>query len=221
MAQEVQLQGAIYSNVPTVALPDHNGVLHDFTDVTETTASAADVATGKIFFNAAGEKTTGTSSGGGSASKFVHGEFTTQSSTGVQTIPLNYSGSGYPVMAYVFVKGGAYANGSTWYSAVRRYAVGVWCFSKSNFSSRPTWTTSGVANQGVTAAIYKSSAQTATSYTRTSAMNTNLYTTADPSATRVNVVKFRNSTTMKVYVNTSSYGLLPGIDYEYYIVYSS
>lgn len=65
MAQQVRLMGATYNDVPSVLLPDANNVLHAFTDTTPTTAGAADVASGKLFFDALGVLTTGTASGGG------------------------------------------------------------------------------------------------------------------------------------------------------------
>lgn len=65
MAQEVHLMGATYSDVPSILLPDSSSTLHQFTDVTGTTATASDVASGKIFYTAAGVQTTGTGSGGG------------------------------------------------------------------------------------------------------------------------------------------------------------
>ena len=65
MAQNITLMGASYSAVPAVNLPKTGGGTATFTDVTDTTASAADVATGKYFYTAAGVRTAGTNSGGG------------------------------------------------------------------------------------------------------------------------------------------------------------
>ena len=65
MAQNITLLGASYSNCPAVQLPKTGGGTATFTDVTDTTAAAADVATGKYFYTAAGVRTQGTNSGGG------------------------------------------------------------------------------------------------------------------------------------------------------------
>ena len=65
MAQNITLQGATYSAVPAVELPKQGGGTATFTDVTDTTAAAADVATGKYFYTSAGVRTAGTNSGGG------------------------------------------------------------------------------------------------------------------------------------------------------------
>lgn len=71
MAQNITLMGASYSAVPAVTLPKTGGGTASFTDVTDTTAAAADVATGKYFYTAAGVRTQGTNSGGGGTSKNV------------------------------------------------------------------------------------------------------------------------------------------------------
>lgn len=71
MAQNITLLGASYSNVPAVQLPKTGGGTATFTDVTDTTAAAADVATGKYFYTAAGVRTTGTNSGGGGSTKNI------------------------------------------------------------------------------------------------------------------------------------------------------
>lgn len=67
MAQNIALQGAVYSAVPAVTFPKQGGGTASFTDVTDTTAAAADVASGKYFYTAAGVRTAGTASGGGSS----------------------------------------------------------------------------------------------------------------------------------------------------------
>ena len=65
MAQNITLLGASYSDVPSVTLPKTGGGTARFTDVTDTTAAAGDVASGKYFYTSAGVKTQGTASGGG------------------------------------------------------------------------------------------------------------------------------------------------------------
>ena len=64
MAQTVNLWGATYSNVPAIDVPNGNSTAR-FTDVTPTTATDADVASGKIYFKSDGSQSTGTASGGG------------------------------------------------------------------------------------------------------------------------------------------------------------
>ena len=84
MAQNITLWGASYSDVPSVNLPKTGGGTASFTDVTDTTASASDVATGKYIYTSAGVRTQGTNSGGGGDSKnvqVVQGTTRTTSST--------------------------------------------------------------------------------------------------------------------------------------------
>ena len=69
--RNISLLGATYNGVPAVQLPISGGGTATFTEVTDTTATAADVASGKYFYTAAGVKTEGTNSGGGGESKNV------------------------------------------------------------------------------------------------------------------------------------------------------
>lgn len=68
MAQNITLLGASYSAVPAVTLPKTGGGTARYDDASVTTATASDVASGKIFLASDGTITTGTSSGGGGGS---------------------------------------------------------------------------------------------------------------------------------------------------------
>ena len=66
MAQNVTIAGASFQAVPALLIPlTGGGGNAQFTDVSDTTAAAADVASGKYFYTASGVKTAGTASGGG------------------------------------------------------------------------------------------------------------------------------------------------------------
>ena len=82
MAQNVTILGASYSNVPAVTLPKTGGGTARFDDATVTTATASDVAQGKVFLASNGTITTGTASGGSSKNtQVVQGTTRTTSST--------------------------------------------------------------------------------------------------------------------------------------------
>lgn len=82
MAQNVTIMGASYSNVPAVTLPKTGGGTARFDDATVTTATASDVAQGKVFLASDGTITTGTASGGSSKNtQVVQGTTRTTSST--------------------------------------------------------------------------------------------------------------------------------------------
>ena len=68
MAQNITLMGATFQNCPAVLLPKQGGGTARFDDASVTTATASDVASGKVFLAANGTITTGTNSGGGGGS---------------------------------------------------------------------------------------------------------------------------------------------------------
>lgn len=69
-ARNISLLGATYSNVPGVTLPVSGGGSATFYEVSDTTAAASDVATGKYFYTSAGVRTQGTNSGGGGSIQY-------------------------------------------------------------------------------------------------------------------------------------------------------
>lgn len=86
MSQNISLWGASYSNVPSVTLPKTGGGTASFTDVTDTTATASDVASGKYFYTAAGAKTQGTGTSGGYITQDANGYVVLSPSNGVPTL---------------------------------------------------------------------------------------------------------------------------------------
>lgn len=228
-SRNISLMNATYSAVPAVQLPISGGGTATFYEISDTTASASDVASGKYFYTSGGVLTQGTSSGGGGASNIVQGTFTTGSSTGVaETFSINYTGSGYPIALMVYVDGGAYNNSTggntTWYNSLQRYAIGAFYLTKSQIPVTPTYSTSGGANYGTVAVIYKNSTSQATTYSRTSSMTANSYTSSstNANATVATTVRFKgNGKTVTYYVASTSYGLLASTKYAYIAVYSS
>lgn len=101
MAQEVQIAGAIFSDVPKISVPDSNNVYHAFVDTSDTTAAASDVASGKYFYAADGTRTAGTASGGGGATLITksitaNGTYNASSDNadGYSQVTVNVSGGG-------------------------------------------------------------------------------------------------------------------------------
>ena len=104
MAQNITLMGASYSAVPAVTLPKTGGGTASFTDVTDTTAAAADVASGKYFYTAAGVRTQGTATGGSPTLQTITKSYTPTESQQTETIT---AGSGYDGIEEVDVTVGA------------------------------------------------------------------------------------------------------------------
>ena len=223
----ISLLGATYSGVAGVTLPKQGGGTATFPWVEgseeKTQNGTYDVTSlAEIVVNVAG---------GGGASNIVQGTFTTGSTRNTNsTVSLSYSGSGYPIAFFVYVDGGAYNNSTggntTWYNSVNRYDVGWVGMVKSQTPVTPTYTTSGGANYGTIALIYKNSTSQSTTYTRTSSMSANTYTSSSTNpGNSTTCVRFKgNGKTLAYYVGnagSSAIGLAPSTKYAYIVIYSS
>lgn len=97
MAQNITLLGASYTAVPAVTLPKTGGGTARFDDASITTATASDVASGKVFLASDGTITTGTSSGSTTISPLsvtANGTYTAPSGTAYSPVTVNVSGGG-------------------------------------------------------------------------------------------------------------------------------
>ena len=166
--------------------------------------------------------TVNVSSGGGGT--LAYGTFTAQSTAGIQTINITYSGSGYPIAVFIFPDGG-FLNNSTWRNITMVNAIGLWGMTKGYQSSTPTYATSGTQNQGVVFTIYKSSSSSATSYGTNYGTSINTFTSSSPvSSDRTRAAVFSGNKALKVYTSGSSgtiSGFQSGVKYKYIVVYSA
>lgn len=141
MAHDVYLEGALFPDVPAVMLPDGNATFHRFTDVTDTTATAADVTQGKQFYTAAGVLTEGT--GAGSIAT-IEGTYTAATKTLALstegTVAAWWGGIGYELM------------GETTWSAPISSAAN-WPLTPKTTAQNLTWVTSYTATANANATV--------------------------------------------------------------------
>lgn len=141
MAHDVFLEGALFPDVPAVMLPDGNATFHRFTDVTDTTATAADVTAGTYFYTAAGVRTEGT--GAGSIAT-IEGTYTAATKTLALstdgTVAAWWGGIGYELM------------GETTWSAPISSAAN-WPLTPKTTAQNLTWVTSYTATANANATV--------------------------------------------------------------------
>lgn len=98
MAQQVEIAGVLFNDVPYIQCPDGNGVYHQFLDTTiaSNAAAAADIAQGKLAY-VNGSLVTGTASGGGGGLEYETGTWTPASDIARGTISFAGSHSEPPI----------------------------------------------------------------------------------------------------------------------------
>lgn len=223
MAQNIDLLGAVYSAVPAVLLPKQGGGTASFTDVSDTTAAAADVASGKYFYTAAGTRTQGTASGGGGgASNVVTGTFKGTTTGAAMDVTLSYTGSGYPIAVFIFPKEGTYnSQTGTYYSLVQRYATQAYTAVKIRTTTAPSYSSNGANDHATVQHSYKNSSSNSTSYGNTRNNAAYIFGSSNASAGGSSVVMFKSAKKMSVFIAASSYGFAANIEYTYWVIYSS
>lgn len=98
--KNITIAGATFNGVPSIDVPVSGGGTASYVEVSDTTAAAADVASGKYFYTAAGVKTEGTASGGGATliTKTIDTNGTYNASSdnadGYSQVTVNVSGGG-------------------------------------------------------------------------------------------------------------------------------
>lgn len=188
----------------------------------DTVTSAAHIMSGFIGHLADGTQVTGTGSGGGGATNFVMGTFTGTTTGAAMTVPLGYTGSGYPIAVVIAPAVGSYnSSEGTFYSTVQRYAVCTWFGVKGKITTAPAYS-AGSNDKMTCMGIYKSSTTSYTSFSQAFNKDNSVFTSSAASAGNAySVVKINSATAMSVFIASSSYGFMANVEYVYMVVYSS
>ena len=172
-----------------------------------------------LFDIAVASKLAGGGGGGGGASNVVQGEFKTEGNW-LQTVELPDTGSGFPVAALIWIKGGVddASSGTPNFNRVNGDNNLIWGMIKCN-TTAPSWSSSDNDKSSVFV-IYKYG-NTTTQVTHNKSYN--LFKTSDPSTGgSVETVSWIENNKFKLCQTTGSGKyFLRGIEYQYIAIYSS
>lgn len=156
-------------------------------------------------------------SGGGGAIEIATGTFTGTTTGEAKSINLQYDGEGQPVAFMIYPSEGTKNPNGTFNTTIQRYAT------RSFFAARDTLPVA--ATYGSVLTSYKSSADTAGSYTQTGTTTQadnpfSVGASASNARTVAKVVKGSSGTFLYAYIASTSYGFMANIEYTYVVFFA-
>ena len=161
----------------------------------------------------------------GGATNLVTGTFKGTTTGAAMDVPLNYTGSGYPILTVIYPKGGVIGN-SSFTSTVQRYALCEYSifkrYTSSDYAATYNGNTNSNANSGYVTYLYKSSASNAANISAQSSQSLMIYNNTTAAAGINSCVKIKAKNMLSVYIaSAGEYGFMANIDYDYMVLYSS
>lgn len=153
------------------------------------------------------------------SNRLMVGTFKGTTAGAVMAVSIPYTGNGYPVAGIVFPSGGTISTSIA--QLVQNYVEVMFAFAKNDTEQAPTYDdTSSAVNKATVISCYKNSASDPLNYGTSTAKDKPIFQNANASAGNTNVLRFKDDTTMSVFIADTSYGFPNNIEYTYMIVYS-
>ena len=157
------------------------------------------------------------------ASNIVSGTFTTNSTAGVQTISIPYTGNGYPMMAQIYTTGGINATTQqAWHDSIVSRQIGAWSFTKRVMSPAPTYDDASEKNLGSSTWTFKNSSSDPSVFGAQGNASAQIYRASGAASGGASCCRFTNDKTISIYVDGTGdvYGFPNSVEFTYMIVYS-
>ena len=153
-------------------------------------------------------------------SRLIMGTFESEVAATRLSVSIPYTGSGYPIAGVIIPTEGSFKTGSTIEQLIQNYAIYFYAFSKNDISATPTYNADSSENRADVILMCKYGTA-ASGVTDSKAHSVQIYNTSDSSGTAAACIRFKDATTMNVFIANTSYGFKENVEYTYYIVYSS
>lgn len=152
--------------------------------------------------------------------RLVIGTFTGTTTGAAMDVSIPYVGSGFPIAGVIFPTEGSFKSGSTIAELIQNFAIYYYSFSKNDLSATPTYDSNTSENQAEVVLMCKYGTA-ATGTTDSKSHSGQLYTTTNAGSGGWSSLRIKDATTLSIFIASSSYGFKEGVEYTYYIIYSS